>query len=359
MTEKRNITISLRDPEIQKKIDGRATVLLDTNIWIDLAEAKTAQTSRLQDKLRELVGSSKLFCPLSASMIWELYRQTYSSALRVATLMEELSLNIAFAPSEEIFVSEVQAALEEVWSGASAELGAVALFVPFFAHISSLAELQFPESFRFGDPQKFAEFVRRECRAIGVVELCTMMQDRLPIAEVQAPAYAAAATRRKEFARGDKEKARRIEEDAILRSTVIPLLKSLYVALPPQKRITVARSLAGISEETNDSAARNLLKSMPAITHFIDVQTAVGQDPGRKDKTRDFHDREVMMTPFVYSDVFVSRDRGIRHILSCELKEGISSKKRCIWTYNALEEYLDHVGPKVPAGAQAPGEYSG
>ncbi len=112
--EARNIPIDLRDPELSEKARKRLSVLLDMNVWIDLAEGKAQQASRLREKVQQLVKRGKLFCPLAPTIIWELYRQSYTSAVKVAELMEELSLGIAFAPTEEIYLHEVDAVFEAI-----------------------------------------------------------------------------------------------------------------------------------------------------------------------------------------------------------------------------------------------------
>jgi len=117
------------------------------NFWIDIVEAKTVQLVRLRDGLRELVGGSRLFCPLTFTTIHELLFQAHASAVKIGALMEALSLNVAFAPSEELFLKEVDAAFQVIGTNNRPRLGSLDLFVPIMSYIRTEGTLRFPETF--------------------------------------------------------------------------------------------------------------------------------------------------------------------------------------------------------------------
>ena len=96
-----------RDAAVNK-LQNRKAVFLDTNVWIDIAEERSALSKRLKSTLLGLVNSGEVFCPLSDSLLWELYKQNFPSRLRVGELMEALSLNVTFASKEEIFFWEIE-----------------------------------------------------------------------------------------------------------------------------------------------------------------------------------------------------------------------------------------------------------
>ena len=351
MNEEKVIPIELKDPEIAGRIEGRLVALLDMNVWIDLAEAKTEQNARLREKLRDLVSGARLFCPLTASLIWELYRQSFSSALRVATLMEELSLNTSFAATEEIFTSEVDAVFEELQGGSRPAVGPSELFVPVIAHISSHGELRFPRPSLFRNPQAIADQLVRECRGVGLVELCKMTRDSFSMQEGPTPALAATALRRREIAGESKEKARRIEEEAALRNFVTPRFIELSRSLPLPAYLEMWRRVKELPRDRYRGAAGHLLKSMPSITQYVNVFLVIGQDPGRKDKTSYFFDIELMTAPLAYSDIFVSWDRWIRPIVERVLNPTAVATKQCLWTPGAFENCLD----KLAASGESSG----
>lgn len=341
MTSPRRVAIVFRDPEIPRRVEGRSVFLLDTNVWIDLAEPKTDQALRLQENLRVLVGKLKLFCPLTFTTIIEIFRMKYASAIKLATLMDDLSLNIAFAPTERIFEREVDAAFGMVCYGAYQALAPSEIFVPVLGFFSD-AELSFPTS-RFGDEdrQRIADLVSREVCQLGVVSLVEMLRDSLPMQRQRAPAYAAAALRRKEFVRGDRERARRVEEEAALRSFITPRFQELGSALPLHKQLKFLNSVQELPRDRYGGATAHLLRLMPAIRHYIDVMTVAGLDPGRKDREQDFFDLELITAPLVYSDVLVTCDRRIRHILTSGLKSETTRSKQFLWVYDTFERYLE------------------
>ncbi len=337
--------MKLRDPEISKKVEGRLVVLMDMNVWIDLAEASTEQGARLREKLQDLVSGAMVFCPLTASLIWELYRQSFSSALRVAALMEEFSLNISFASTEEIFTAEVDAVFEEIRRGSRPAVDPSVLFVPVIAHI---AELPFSTRLLMRTDQAIAG---QALKGIGLVELCKMTRQAFSMEEGPVPALAATSLRRKEIAGGSKEKARRIEEEAALRNFVTPRFIELSRSLPLPAHLEMLRRVEELPRDRYRGAAGHLLKSMPSITQYVNVFLVIGQDPGRKDKASYFFDIELMTAPLAHSDIFVSWDRWIRPIVERVLSPTAVATKQCLWTPGAFENCLD----KLAASGESSG----
>src|SRR5215510_8746396 len=78
---------------VWNKVAGRLSVFMDTNCWIDMADEANDIACRVRDKLRDLVASGRVFCPLSWGILEELFKQSGVSLQRTASLMEELSLN--------------------------------------------------------------------------------------------------------------------------------------------------------------------------------------------------------------------------------------------------------------------------
>ena len=98
--------VEIKENTIPEKLKGRTSLFFDINVWIDLADSKSPLANRIKRLLKVLVEDRKILCPLFAPVIWELYKQQYDSILRVGELMEELSLNLWFAPKEEVFRKE-------------------------------------------------------------------------------------------------------------------------------------------------------------------------------------------------------------------------------------------------------------
>ena len=88
-------------------IQHRKSVCLDTNVWVNLHHERTPAAKRTRSLLYDVVNSGKVFCPLSAAVLWELYKQDRTSRMERAALMEDLSLNVCLANSDEIFTCEI------------------------------------------------------------------------------------------------------------------------------------------------------------------------------------------------------------------------------------------------------------
>ena len=64
-----------------------------------------------------------------------------------------------------------------------------------------------------------------------------------------------------------------------------------------------------------DGFPLNFLATLPALHNYVEIMTFVNMQPSRKDKENDFFDYEIMVVPLAYSSVFVTTDKGIRHLL--------------------------------------------
>jgi hypothetical protein len=56
-------------------------------------------------------------------------------------------INVAFAPSEELFLKEVDAAFQVIGTNNRPRLGSLDLFVPIMSYIRTEGTLRFPETF--------------------------------------------------------------------------------------------------------------------------------------------------------------------------------------------------------------------
>lgn len=333
----RIVQIDLRDPELSEKARKRLSVLLDMNVWIDLAEGKEKRATQLREQLQRLVKRGRLFCPLAPTIIWELYRQSYASVIKVAELMEELSLGIAFAPTEEVYQHEVDAAFEAIRGCTTPRaVSSDQLFVPIVAHISSVAQIHFPNAAAFKDPEQLSRDFASQLLKIGLVDFCRMTYDSLSQVALQVPGFAETGIRRKEIAGESREKARRVEEEAAMRSLVTPRLIALHRRLPWHLKLEFYKQLVGLPTDRYGGVTRHLLGLMPSVEHRINVFSRVGRDPGRRDRINDFFDLELIMAPYVYSTALVTRDKWIRYIL----KE-LGGEYRCLWTHDAFKEFLN------------------
>lgn len=89
-----------RQIELGQSLDGRLALYLDQKYWIALRKAEAgggnASENELLQLLRELARISKVFCPISESVLLELMKQEdLQSRLRTAQMIDDLSSGVS------------------------------------------------------------------------------------------------------------------------------------------------------------------------------------------------------------------------------------------------------------------------
>src|SRR5262245_41120861 len=100
------------DSQLLASLARRHVILLDTSVWIRLADCRETLASRVLDRLLQLKNAERVFCPLVPATIWELRKQSGESLLRTADLMETLSENVTFRSLDQIYDSELDSVLD-------------------------------------------------------------------------------------------------------------------------------------------------------------------------------------------------------------------------------------------------------
>src|SRR5262245_6514765 len=113
---------------VWNRVSGRLCVFLDSNCWINMADGEREAPIRVREKLKDLVASGRVFCPLSWGTLEELFDQSGASLSRTASLMEELSLNAVFINREELFAWELSRSIRR-YAGRPVEDSLNGLFV--------------------------------------------------------------------------------------------------------------------------------------------------------------------------------------------------------------------------------------
>jgi len=302
--------------DLGPSLGDRILLFLDTNTWINLAERKSEAAKQCSALLTEAVSSGQLLCPLAAPLLWELYKQNYPSALRVAALMDQLSLSTSFASSDEIHTAEVRQYLRNILNNGEEKLPVRELLVPVVSYLSSDSVLEFSDWWSEENRRKATDLLRSAKRAVTVTQLIEMSKDGLPRPErSEPPPYADTLRRRADYAKGNRKKAWLVEAYSIFWSTVLPKLNNLRSLLPIDDQIKIVAAGAQLPLDGFGSRLVPLFERLPSLLVRAEVMTLSGFDTGRKDAMRDFYDTEMLITPFTYSHAFASEDRWIRHIV--------------------------------------------
>jgi len=332
------IEISFEKDAVWKKVADRLSIFMDTNCWIDMADEINDVASRVRDKLRELVASGDVFCPLSWGILEELFLQSGESLQRTAKLMEELSLNAIFVMRKELYQWEFSRSIQRL-KGEPVHNTLNGLFVPPAAFVGSAPRLAWNTDIPVSQEAKedIKAYMKEYLSNIGIVELTEKMGGAM--INKKFPAYADAAKKVREKFKGNKKKLFLEEAGNCFYLYITPLLRNY-----PRSLIASWSAQFG-SPDDEETWFLNALAQLPALHNFIDIMIVMDSQPDRKDKYNHFMDNEIIVAPLAYANVFVSKDKGIRDMLLNRTK--ILSRTNCFYcdSIDNLETWLKEKFP--------------
>jgi len=336
----------LTDASIANKVSERIAIPLDMNVWNFLARDVSAEATRAKELLTNLVVDGKVFCPLTFSVITELFKQNYESALRTATLMDQLSLNVCFALDKEIYNKEVRSFLQRFVDGKEIRLSKNEIYVPVSAFLGSFGNLQFPAEFPGAEEQRqeFTQNVSKRLASLKLTDIVNMLKESLPLSLFQQqspPEYTEVWKERWEYAKGNKAKMREVEQDNYVRQVLIPELQNESLKLPSEAIQRFKDYIKSLPQNSPALASTKILEHMPALKNAIQIMTITGYDPTRKATMNDFFDIQMMLTPLAYADAFVSTDKWIRHLLTTSRSIFETEGAVCISSLSELITFLE------------------
>lgn len=316
------------------KIKNRKALYLDMNVWIDIVEEKLPIFKQLKATLLNLANDGVVFCPLSAPLIWELYKQDFPSQLRVAKLMETLSLNVSFAITEEVFFWEMVVFMHKMLGEESTGIMANKIYVPVTAYLSSHYQLLFPAEWPESHISTFERVFSGKLSSLSLIELIKMRGNSLGnhLKRINTSRYSNAVKKLWETTRGNKKKISRVKEEAIARQYILPFLKKL----PLELKIPFTAYLKSLPKDQYGGCMKTILESLPAIKNHTEIMAIASLDPKRKDKPSDFFDLDMMAIPLAYADVFVSQDKWIRDLL---INRGTILKRNTCQYFSNLPDF--------------------
>lgn len=112
--------ILTRQRELERSIEGRIPVYLDMNFWIRAREAEFEDAPdpisvALLRALRHAVATGKAIFPITCEVVEELSKQREPWLQQTATIIDELSLGIAFLPHQQRVALEVEELAQKAW----------------------------------------------------------------------------------------------------------------------------------------------------------------------------------------------------------------------------------------------------
>jgi hypothetical protein len=265
---------------VWKKVRDRKSVVLDMNAWINMADDKFELAIRIRKALQKLVADGLIFCPLSFGLIFELYKQTEDSRLRVGALMEDLSLNISYANREEIFAWEITQTIRRLIDAGPIDLSQPAIYVPVVGYSASRFSLEFDEEWPDEDARAFFREAQQKMESLSLTGLLKMRardgkDDIFHFAKgLAAPKYSEAAKRLWEQTKGDREKLERIEGETVFNEYVMPYLKKLPLAI----KIRFTAYLEAVPKDKYGGCLATILGYLPSIRNHVEIMAAMDQN---------------------------------------------------------------------------------
>lgn len=309
---------------INDKIADRISIQFDINVWNFLARDVSDEATRIKTLLKNLVERGKVFCPLSFSVIAELLKQNYESALRTGSLMEELSLNISFALDKEIYNKEILAFLQKFIDGKKVSVSKSDIYVPIMQFVGADLTDFMLSMLHTASKNKLEEYrsvIDARIATMTLTDILNAFKPLLPLSlykVLKAPEYSEIWKERWAYAKGNKLKMREIEQNAYVMQILIPELLKEKDNLPNEARQKFMDYIKSLSKNSPAIASREIISNLPALRSAIEILTITGYDPTRKGTMNDFFDIQIMVTPLAYADVLVATDKWIKHLITTQ-----------------------------------------
>lgn len=327
------------DPHLVATLSRRHILLLDTSVWIRLADRNDELAARIADRLIRLKDAEKIICPLAPPTIWELRKQTGASLTRMAGLMEELSENVTFRSHEQIFDSEIESFLSYLITGNFKPLSLNQRFGPLLSYLAPGYRLT---KAKISLTQQGNAHLHQSVSSMRLTTLVKWLGDKSspPLSSKYDPLTA--SRQRRELAGNSVDLARRIETEFVAREHVLPRLKKKQADMTISERLRITSKIDALPRSRRyGSAIEHLLRFTPALAALVEVQTISGLDITRKNSPNDFFDRELLIYAFSYSESFAAIDRWISNLVTMSRQGRYTAFYEFAGSLDTLNSMLD------------------
>jgi hypothetical protein len=332
----------------EERIGNRKIVYLDTNVWIDLREAKNADALQCLESCLRSVEEGRAIFPVSFASISELHDNPSADArTKQADLMDSLCLGVALRNSSLVYAMEGEAVYRHIFSmeerssirheaftgvldylaGGSDKVGGypntpaetkpLALDSEINSHQhASLPEpsyhpdgyLSIPDGWRPADVEGLLVYLRNE-KTVTI----RWMVDHLNLDEIRDGHAAGVASYAERGSRKiNHEENIQAERVSLYWEHVAPSIKKVISEMTPEQ----AASAAGVIHEAQGNRSPRQLRELfqiaaPSLETFACALAGQSVHPDRKSQRQDFWDIEHAGVASVYADAFVTADRKL------------------------------------------------
>lgn len=329
------------------RVAHRLVIYLDSNVWIDLAEGRTALAKETLDLARLAQTSGTAIFPLSYPSVTEFIRQQVNStSRRQGHIMDGLSEFVSFRGEALIRDLEILGVYDFMMDG-HVRSRVDEVFTATACYIGD-GSLQYPPGWSEKDAAEMSRLLKAELLTLGV----GWYQEHLPLEDF-----------RKRYDEGDKEwvdevvsrreqalsvltnsdgspsaKKLRYEEHVyVLRNYILERLPTL-VGLAAMMLAT--RKFEQRSPKGSPAVLARVVETMPSVWLGCEmhVQRRLARDQVKRQDNFD-HDHATLGVP--YSDAFVTADSALLDLLrrcavakrySCQLLRGLQGLRDYLMT---------------------------
>lgn len=334
------------------RIGERAIVYLDTNIWIELRDANTAEAERCRDACFRAVTDGRAIFPVSYASVSEVLENPVAELrTRQADLMDALSRKVTFRNSSLVYAIEGEAAYRFLFHGESVPLRRHEAFTSLPDHIGD-GQMNFPAGWKPADIERFLSFYRTgdHCSVRWLVDHDKSAETRGRHASIET--YAEQMDAQREAQRGQLFQGGKVERDTVAHDERIALFKSHV--LPAMRRAGFAEKgldsiefVRAFREKHGDGNRRRLRDvfraAAPALEMLAQIYTRRALDVRRKTKKQDFWDNEHAGLAPVYADAFVTADGNLNEVLRLGDRRPPGAKATLLSSLSELEAWLGRV----------------
>lgn len=303
---------------VYERVKGRRLIYLDNNVWIDLAEAKTADAIEALRLARVARQSGRAAFPVSYPAVTELLRQPVTATSRLqAELMDELSEGLTIRAERHVVDLEVLRAYEYLMQGEWRDRHEQ-MFTTVVSYLAD-GSIEFPDGWSEHDAHELVELFRQAAPGVR------WMQEYLPLEKLRTR-YADGdrryldkiATQNADLADFQNPdgslnaaKLRREEHTYVLKTYIIKRLPRL-----------VGLAAMGLAirkfeerEKTGKSCLSKVIEVMPSTNLSCELHVQKRMDRDRRVREQDWHDHEHAVLGVPFCDVFITSDGELVDLL--------------------------------------------
>lgn len=321
-------------------VENKTTIYLDNNAWITLSDGLTEEARRCREACEREVDAGRAIFPLSTASVSELLEHPRSDRrAEQSRLMDRLSRGVCFKGLHLVHRDESDAYYADRFLGVSTPPLAATMFTSMPDYLGE-GRMTFPPGWPLAMFRKFIDFLEKGDQYRSLHWLATHIdaqalqlrhrhQHERFVREMTASTARAVA----HFGKLDFATFLREERSSLFQKVVLPRLVTRLRGEKPADGERAWRRNQALGKESFDE----IFPRLPSLDMSARIFATRSMNPSRRVRAQDFWDNEHAFLAPVYADVFVSLDRGLRHILrQC----GDSVRARVVGTLGELADVV-------------------